>query len=453
MKKRLIALFLSLTCSSVCFSSDQKKFTISGISSGGFMANQMATIFSSQFSGVGTVAGGFYYCAENYLQKRIKEDAKTIGTGNLFLFEPNTDVLNDSFNPLFLFSESGTKAWFKPQKRNPIFKSANCMANPEKAGLPTEYLKSNVEKRLVDPIENIREQKVVISHGKMDSVMRFTMQDRLKDYYLSVGVKEKNIKTITGTGNHNFPTDRKDGIDCGRAGVPYVGSCDFDLAGKILSHLLDDNIIRADFDANHIYTVDQSLNLENILKDEKDWVQASPSVAAYGYLYASDKCLANPKSCQMHVALHGCQMSDSFNADFQSKYQKQVTTYRIVWMRSKKDNMDFSGLPVIEDKTNNYGLLKFVLDSGYINYAEANDLMVLFPQTWINENNYPYNPHGCWDWFGWSGENYATNTGAEAKWLMAFINSVANNPRKHILESKPKIEIVEKKFPPSKLFD
>ncbi len=447
MQKVLITLFLSLSYSVSCFSSEQNKFTISGISSGGFMANQMATIFSSQFSGVGTVAGGFYYCAENYLQKRIKADAKTIGTGNLFLFEPNTDALNDSFNPFFLFSGADTKSWFRPQKRNPIFQSATCMATPNKANLPTAYLKSNAEKKLIDPIFNVSDQKVIIYHGKTDSVMRFKMQERLKEYYLAVGVKETNLEILTGDGNHNFPTDRTDGIDCNRAGVPYVGSCDLDLAGKILSHLFDDKIVRSDFNPNHIYVVDQTLDLSNILKPETEWTQATPSVAAYGYLYANDKCLENPTSCKLHVALHGCQMSDSFNADFQEKYQKQVTNYRIVAMRSKKEIMALSGLPMIEDKTNNYGLLKFVLDSGYINYGEANDAMILFPQTWITENNYPYNPHGCWDWFGWTGESYATNGGIEAKWLMDFINSVSKNPEKHILKVKPKIEMVEKIFP------
>ena len=39
--------------------------TISGISSGGFMAVQMHVAFSETFKGVGVIAGGPYYCAKN----------------------------------------------------------------------------------------------------------------------------------------------------------------------------------------------------------------------------------------------------------------------------------------------------------------------------------------------------------------------------------------------------
>lgn len=98
MKRIIAAIFIGtlliLSSASAAFA-DNNKYTISGISSGGFMANQMATIFSSQFSGVGTVAGGFYYCAEDYLPRKVREDSLTIGTQDLFLFEPTTQILTD----------------------------------------------------------------------------------------------------------------------------------------------------------------------------------------------------------------------------------------------------------------------------------------------------------------------------------------------------------------------
>lgn len=449
MKKVFLAVLITASFSLSCFSSDQLKYTISGISSGGFMANQMATIFSSQFSGVATVAGGFYYCAEDYLPKKVKEDSLGIGTRNLFLFEPAP--IDDSFNPFILFSGSNSASWFRPQKGNPIYQSSLCMSSPDKTNLPTDYLKSNAEKNLVDPLINLSEQKVFIYHGSADSVIRAKSQERLKEYYLSVGVLDLNIETITGTGNHNFPTDRTDAMPCKRAGVPYLGACDLDLAGLFLGSFYTDEkkgkLIRSEVNRDHLYIVDQTTQIENVNKSEENWTMAAPSIAPYGYMYASDKCLQNPGSCQTHVALHGCQMSDSFNEEFQKKFQQQVNNYRIVNMRTSKEAIFFSRLPVIEEKVNKYGLLKFALDSGYLEYAEENDLMILFPQTWITEKNYPYNPHGCWDWFGWTGDNYATNQGSETKWLMSFIQAIAANPRSHILTDRPKFDLVEKNFP------
>lgn len=448
MKKIFLTICAIFSFSLSSFASDQSQYTISGISSGGFMASQMATIFSSQFSGVGTVAGGFYYCAEDYLPKKVKADAATIGTTDLFLFEPTKQILSDTLNPFVLFTGAKTGSWFRPQKGNPIYQSvAVCMGNPDEANFSTDYLKANAENKLVDDLSNLSSQKVFIYHGKVDSVLNINMQEHLKDYYLSIGVKETNIVTLTGEGSHNFPTDRKDGIKCGSEEIPYVSSCNLNLAGLMLAHLFDEKIIRTEIKKEHLYVVDQTLDLLNIAKKENEWATPAPSVAPYGYLYASENCLNNPQSCHLHIALHGCKMSDSYNEDFQTQYQNQVSNYRIVSMRSRNEWQMIPNLPEIEDKTNKYGLLKFVMDAGYIDYAEKNNLMILFPQTWITSNNYPYNPKGCWDWFGWTGENYATNTGSEAKWLMDFIHSVASNPKKHIMQQRPKFGVMERNFP------
>jgi|GEM_PF-923221 len=443
----LCFLVFSLAISST-FSQEKSKVTISGISSGGFMANQMATIYSSEISGVGTVAGGFYYCAEDYLPKKVKQDANTIGTTNLFLFEPTAKMINDTLNPFIIFHGLNPQTWFRPQKGNPIYRSvAVCMGEPDKAQLELSYLKKNEEHHLVDPLFNLRNQKAYIFQGQSDSVLNSKMQNKLKEQYLAVGLKEENIQLEEGKGSHNFPTDRADGIDCSKEEVPYVSSCGVDVAGNILKHTVNSELLRGEFNRDHIYLVDQT-QLLNISKPEEEWMQPSPSIAPYGYLYASEKCLQSPDSCQLHVALHGCKMSDSYQESFQTQYQNQVNSYKILSMRSKKDWRGlYNVLPTIEDKVNQYGLLKFVLDAGYINYAEANDLMILFPQTWITENNFPYNPKGCWDWFGWTDENYATKKGAETKWLMPFIRSVAENPKARILPVAPKFDLVEKNFP------
>lgn len=445
----LCFIVFSLAVSST-FSQEKNKFSISGISSGGFMANQMATIYSSEFSGVGTVAGGFYFCAQDYLPKKVKQDANTIGSTNLFLFEPTTKMVSDTLNPFIIFQGINPETWFRPQKGNPIYLSvAVCMGEPEKAQLPSAVLLKNAERKLIDPIAYQKDQKVFIYQGKGDTVLNYKMQDKLKEYYLSNGIPENQIEILTGEGSHNFPTDRNDGIPCEKEEVPYVASCGQNVAGEMLEHLMGKTLNRGHFHKDHIYLVDQT-NLQNaaqIDKPENEWVQPGESLAPYGYLYASDKCLKAPGSCKLHVALHGCKMSDSYQESFQEAYQKQVNTYKILGMRTKKDWRFFSVLPAIEEKINQYGLLKFVLDSGYIDYAEANDLMILFPQTWITEKSYPYNPKGCWDWFGWTGEQYATKKGAESKWLMSFIRSIAENPTARILPVKPKFEQVEKNFP------
>lgn len=455
-------IFASLIALSTTFSSqaaDSSKYTISGISSGGFMANQMATIYSSQFSGVGSVAGGFYYCAENYLQSRIKADAFTIGANDLFLYEPTKKIITDSLNPFRLGDALTPGKWFTPSRRNPLYQSVTiCMRGADSAQLPIDYLISNAEKKLIEPLENLASQKAFIYQGKTDSVMDQSMAGMLKSFYLSVGIKEQNIATVLGEGNHNFPTDFSDNASCDNSGVPYVSSCGLNLAEKMLHHLISPNLVRASAHLENIHVIDQSLDFANLSVQEESWTTPVPSIAPYGYLYANQKCLNSPGSCKLHVAMHGCSMSDSYSDEFQAKYRNQVVKYKIVKMTSGKKNA--FNIPVIhnpiiktttiEENIPQYGLLKFVMDSGYINYADENDLMILFPQTWISEINFPYNPAGCWDWYGWTGENYATNQGVEANWLMSFIKSVATQPKNHLMNVRPKFEMVEKNFPRGK---
>ena len=57
----------------------------------------------------------------------------------------------------------------------------------------------------------------------------------------------------------------------------------------------------------------------------------------------------------------------------------------------------------IEDSQNQppYGD-RYVRTTGYMEWAEANDLILLFPQAEGGDSNDVQNPEGCWDWWGYS---------------------------------------------------
>jgi hypothetical protein len=48
--------------------------------------------------------------------------------------------------------------------------------------------------------------------------------------------------------------------------------------------------------------------------------------------------------------------------------------------------------------------LEFVVNSGYLQIADANDIVVLFPQIGRSSAN-PKNTQGCWDTIGYDGNN------------------------------------------------
>ena len=81
------------------------------------------------------------------------------------------------------------------------------------------------------------------------------------------------------------------------------------------------------------------------------------------------------KSCRLHIAYHGC-------------------------------------LQDLEDINST-----FVYHAGYNDWAEANDLVILYPQVLPSL----VNPKGCWDWWGYTGPEYASNIGAQLSIIRGMI--------------------------------
>ena len=63
--------------------------------------------------------------------------------------------------------------------------------------------------------------------------------------------------------------------------------------------------------------------------------------------------------------------------------------------------------------------LEFVKFSGYIELADTNNLKILYPQSIKSI----VNPKGCFDWWGYSGSNYASNLGIQPKTIINIIKN------------------------------
>jgi hypothetical protein len=74
---------------------------------------------------------------------------------------------------------------------------------------------------------------------------------------------------------------------------------------------------------------------------------------------------------------------------------------------------------------------RFVDGAGYNRWADSNRIVVLYPQVqpryglaigswqWLN------NPFGCWDWWGYTGSDYATQGGVQIKAVRAMLERLA----------------------------
>ena len=158
-----------------------------------------------------------------------------------------------------------------------------------------------------------------------------------------------------------------EGDDCGKSESPYMARCGFDAAGTALRSIYASDIGAADAASGTLMSIDASAGLDAVPGDSK------------AFLYVPTKC-AEGASCGLHIAFHGCQQSVSDIGD------------------------------------------RFARDAGYNRWADAMDLVVLYPQT--VSSMMPLNPKSCWDWWGYTGEDYDTRNGAQIKWVAALANQL-----------------------------
>lgn len=76
---------------------------------------------------------------------------------------------------------------------------------------------------------------------------------------------------------------------------------------------------------------------------------------------------------------------------------------------------------------------KHILDSGLLDLAETNGIIMIFPQAVRTPQQLLDegigNPSGCWDIIGASGPNYATKKGDQIQAVRRMIDRVLGGPR------------------------
>ena len=173
---------------------DAGQISVSGLSSGGYMAVQFEVAYSSLVMGAGVIAGGPYFCAQGRLE---------IASPNCVCFP----ILACTFVPV--------------TTRN----------------IPRliEITDRNAASGVIDDTANLRAHRVWMFSGKFDSTVRQEVMDDLRTYYLHY-VDAANIAYKNDlVAEHAMPTDFFGPEDCLHIGDPYINNCRFDAAGALLS--------------------------------------------------------------------------------------------------------------------------------------------------------------------------------------------------------------------------
>ncbi|WP_346796818.1 PHB depolymerase family esterase [Halomonas sp. Bachu 37] len=233
-----------------------EQVSVVGVSSGGYMAAQLAVAWPEHFQGLGIVAAGPWGCAQGALSLALNQCMMT--RRGL----PELDELES-------------------RRR--------------------DYLKRDQ----VGSTEALGDLRVFTWHGQEDEVIDPALGERLAEQFLRWLDDPEQLKATTSEeAGHGWPvnltrsaaTSPQDLADCRQGGDSHVLACDLELAQEMLDWLHPDAETAA---------TDAPAEGELVRFDQSDF--DAKGLADEGYLYVPQGCAEG--GCGVTLALHGCQMS------------------------------------------------------------------------------------------------------------------------------------------------
>ncbi|OAQ76959.1 fungal cellulose binding domain-containingprotein [Purpureocillium lilacinum] len=305
---------------------DPGSVSVSGLSSGGFMAAQLGIAYSGTFrTGFGVFAGGPFDCARN------QQYSMCMNNGNPNIQTPTQNM----------------KTWSGSQ---------------------------------IDDVANLKQRKIFMEVGTSDFTVGPNPMNALKQQ-LSGFSTAANTAFVSRSGQaHTFPTDFDSSGNnaCGSSSSPYISNCGYDGAGAVLKWMYGTLQARSSAAQGTFVNFAQSGKY------------GSSGMGQTGYLYVPKSCQDGSKVCKLHVSLHGCLQTI---ADIQNKY---------------------------------------TVSTGYNLWADANDILILYPQA-VHDSTPRQawqgllpNPNGCWDWVGWYGQNADQKGGVQMAAIVNQVNQITS---------------------------
>jgi poly(3-hydroxybutyrate) depolymerase len=303
---------------------DDPVISVSGLSSGAYMAMQFHLSFSEKVIGSGLIAGGPYYCAQGSIGTALK----------------------------------------------------NCVANPDStidlsalAATINDYQQSG---KLADSKYN-QNDKVWLLHGTLDTRINKVVADQLAAQTRTLFTPE-NIKYVNDQAFAHLMPTLNNGDSCTESASPFIGNCNYDAAGELLKHITQ---------MPQPKSAKSNDELSRQLLTFKQSEYAGEHAATLGenaFLFVPEAC-KDSMNCDIHISFHGCNQNTEA---VENEYAK---------------------------------------NAGFNAWADTNNLIVLYPQT-KKSAFMPLNPQACWDWWGYTGADYANKDGEQIKAVMALVENI-----------------------------
>lgn len=235
---------------------DVSQVTVSGLSSGAFMAVQFHVAYSSQVNGAGILAGGPYYCAQGSSSRAMYN-----------CMEPTSGKMPPPVDETLKFVEQLSKAG------------------------------------KIDAEENLKRSRVWLMTGGKDSTVSPLVMDSLAVFYQKI-IPEGGVHYVKlpNAGHAMISVVDPNPNPCETSKTPYINRCeDFDASGQLLNYLIGPLNPPGDTKEGEIIRFDQSRYVGNSLSP------IDISMATEGYAYVPKVC--HQGGCKVHVAFHGCRQN------------------------------------------------------------------------------------------------------------------------------------------------
>lgn len=216
----------------------------------------------------------------------------------------------------------------------------------------------------IDPPEGLIGDRIYLFHGLADHTVTRPAMDALAGGYALLGVPGAQVDYVDDVNAGHAFIIEDDAVRCEETAPDYINDCDIDQAHDILAQMYGPLAPAIPARDDGFVEIDQSL-----------YTEGAAGMDDRAFVYIPEACAPGAAGpCRLHIALHGCQQGVSFIGE------------------------------------------EYIRTTGYARWAEANRIVVLFPQAMATEAGVfetAYNPKGCWDWWGYSGEDYAARTGPQ----------------------------------------
>ena len=227
--------------------------TVSGVSSGGYMAVQTHIALADRIAGVGVVAGGPYHCAAG-------------NVGNAL---------------------------------------GRCMSGDDLDVVPlVSFTREAAASGRIAATEFLREAKVWIFHSTKDQIVGRSVAVALVDFYREFLSADQISFVDDIDAAHGWPT-LDAGKDCLEIGGDFINACGFDTAGNLLNHLYEN--------LNPRVVETGSKELTSI--DLSGYLESGSGVADTGYIFVPNRCRQLDADCRLHISFHGCRQGAEFIDD------------------------------------------------------------------------------------------------------------------------------------------